>query len=244
MHMPRRPTATAASVAVVDEVDRLRSAILAAVSHDLRTPLTSIKAAAGSLLSRDVRWTDDAIRTFCEQIDREADRLDARIGNLLDMSRIQSGALHPHIEPIDVEEVVETAIAGVRREVEHVAVQLEASLAIVRADRILLTRALSHLIANALKWSPTHRAWIFADQHGGRVRLCVRDDGPGISPQHRDQIFRPFQRLDDGPTAKTNGIGLGLAVARGFVEAMDGTLEVRDTPGDGTTMIIELARAS
>jgi two-component system sensor histidine kinase KdpD len=244
MGTPRRQLATDTSGAVVDEIDRLRTAILAAVSHDLRTPLTSIKAAAGSLLSREVRWTDDAVRTFCEQIDHEADRLDARIGNLLDMSRIQSGALHPHIEPIDVAEVVETAIAGVTRDIEHVVVQLEASLAIVRADRILLNRALSHLIDNALKWSPTHQAWVFADQRGRRVRLCVRDDGPGISPQHRDQIFRPFQRLDDGPTTKTNGIGLGLAVARGLVEAMGGTLKVADTPCGGTTMVIELAIAS
>jgi two-component system, OmpR family, sensor histidine kinase KdpD len=244
MRRPRRQPATATSVAVLDEIDRLRSAILAAVSHDLRTPLTSIKAAAGSLLSHDVRWTDDAIRTFCEQIDSEADRLDARIGNLLDMSRIQSGALHPHVEAIDVEEVVQTAAAGVRSEIDQVGVQLETSLAVVRADRILLTRALSHLIDNALNWSPTHRAWVSADQRGGRVRLWVRDDGPGVSPQHRDQIFRPFQRLDDGATTKTNGIGLGLAVARGFVEAMDGTLEVADTAGGGTTMVIELAIAS
>jgi two-component system sensor histidine kinase KdpD len=244
VHRPRRQPATATPLAVVDEIDRLRTAILAAVSHDLRTPLTSIKAAAGSLLSRDVRWTDDAVRTFCEQIDHEADRLDARIGNLLDMSRIQSGALHPQMDAIDVEEIVEAAISAVRCDRELFGVELDISPVIVRGDRLLLTRALNHLIDNAVKWSPTHQAWVSAYQRGRRVQLCVRDDGPGISPKCRDEIFRPFQRLDDGPTTKTNGIGLGLAVARGFVEAMDGTLDAAETPSGGTTMVIELWAAS
>jgi two-component system, OmpR family, sensor histidine kinase KdpD len=246
MRTPRRQRATPARVDALDELDgldELRDALLAAVSHDLRTPLTSIKAAACSLLSRDVHWSDDAIRTFCEQIDHEADRLESRIGNLLDMSRIQSGALHPHIESIDIHEVVETAIASVTHAAGHISAELDPASANVRADRILLTRSLGQLLDNALKWSPTRRALVTAERRGTLIRLCVADDGPGISAQDRDHIFRPFQRLDDGRTAKTKGIGLGLAVARGFVEAMDGSLGVGDTPGGGATMVIELPTA-
>jgi two-component system sensor histidine kinase KdpD len=244
MRTPRRQRTAPTRVDVVDEIDRLRNALLAAVSHDLRTPLTSIKAAACSLLSRDVHWSDDAVRTFCEQIDHEADRLDSRIRNLLDMGRIQCGAVDPDIELIDIEEVVETAIASVTHEPDRVTARLDPSLANVRADRVLFTRSLSHLLHNALNWSPTHQVWVSVSQRGRRIRLCVVDDGPGIASQDREHIFRPFQRLDDGRTTKTNGIGLGLAVARGFIEAMHGTLVVEDTPGGGTTMVIELPTAS
>ena len=240
----RRLQAEAASAGELAESNRLRTALLAAVSHDLRTPLASIKASASSLLSDEVDWSPDAIRGFARTIEGEADRLNAVVSNLLDMSRLQTGALHLKLRPVGLEEVVSGALASISRDVSEVAVEVPDTLPAVDADPALLERAVANVVENALSWSPPGRVVrVEAGVVGDRVDLRVIDQGPGIPLSERDRVFQPFQRLGDGGRAATNGVGLGLAVARGFVEAMGGELLVEDTPGGGTTMVLSVRQA-
>ena len=230
--------ADAARVEGLEEANELRTALLAAVSHDLRTPLSSIKASVSSLLQRDVDFTPGATRELLETIDDGADRLNHLIGNLLDMSRLQTGAVQLVMRAVALEEVVPAALAGLSQ-AERVDADVPETLPRVTADAALLERAVANVVENALAWSPT-------DQHvrveacvvDHRVDLRVVDRGPGIPRGMRDQVFQPFQRLGDSPNG--TGVGLGLAVARGFVEAMGGEIAVDDTPGGGTTMVISL----
>lgn len=221
------------------EANELRTALLAAVSHDLRTPLSSIKAAVTSLLQRDVDFTPDATRELLETVDEGADRLNHLVGNLLDMSRLQTGALQLVMRDVGLDEVVPVAVAGLL-EAERVEVDVDETLPRVRADAALLERALANVVENALAWSPADAAVrVEAAVAHDRVDLQVVDRGPGIPPARRDEVFRPFQRLGD--RSNGSGVGLGLAVARGFLEAMGGRITVEDTPGGGVTMVISLA---
>lgn len=221
------------------EANELRTALLAAVSHDLRTPLSSIKAAVTSLLQRDVDFTPDATRELLETVDEGADRLNHLVGNLLDMSRLQTGALQLVMRDVGFDEVVPVAVAGLL-EAERVEVDVDETLPRVRADAALLERAVANVVENALAWSPADAAVrVEAAVAHDRVDLQVVDRGPGIPPARRDEVFRPFQRLGD--RSNGSGVGLGLAVARGFLEAMGGRITVEDTPGGGVTMVISLA---
>ncbi len=234
----RRLRADVEAAAGLAEANELRTALLAAVSHDLRTPLASIKASVTSLLQRDVAWTPEATGEFLATIDEETDRLNALVGNLLDMSRLQTGALHLVIRDVGLEEVVPRAISGLPERAVPVELDLPETLPRVRADAGLLERAVANIVDNARAWSPADRAVrVEAGALPDRVDLRVIDHGPGVSPADHDRIFRPFQRLGDNPSNGT-GVGLGLAVARGFVEAMGGELTVEDTPGGGLTMVI------
>ena len=240
----RRLQAQAAAATELAESNALRTAILAAVSHDLRTPLASIKASATSLLSDEVEWDSDAIRSFARTIEAEADRLNAVVSNLLDMSRLQTGALHLTLRPVGLEEVVSAALGSLSRSVHPVKVDVADTLPTVQADPALLERSVANVVENALSWSPEGRqVRVEAGEVGDRVDLRVIDQGPGIPTGERDRVFQPFQRLGDGGRRAGNGVGLGLAVARGFVEAMGGELLIEDTPGGGTTMILSLRRA-
>ncbi len=217
----------------------LRTAILSAVSHDLRTPLAAIKASVTSLLQRDVDWTDDARNEFLETIDQQTDRLNDLVGNLLDMSRLQTGALATRLAPVGVDEVVPAALESLGASTEQVDVHVAETLPRVLADAGLLERALANVIGNALAASPPGAPVVVdAGVADGRVDVRVVDRGPGISSDDRQEMFRPFQRLGD--SGNGTGVGLGLAVAKGFVEAMDGEVEVEDTPGGGLTMIFRL----
>jgi two-component system sensor histidine kinase KdpD len=220
--------------------NELRAAILSAVSHDLRTPLSAIKASVTSLLQRDVKWTSEARREFLRTIDEEADRLNALVGNLLDMSRLQAGALTVTSEPIGLEEVVPAALHSLGERASRVRTEVPETLPRVLADAGLLERALANLIDNALRHCPEGtEVRVVADPTGDEyVDLRVVDHGPGVSESERERIFVPFQRLGDVSAA--NGVGLGLAVARGFIEAMEGSIEGKDTPGGGLTMIVRL----
>jgi two-component system sensor histidine kinase KdpD len=226
------------------EANELRTALLAAVSHDLRTPLASIKASVTSLLQRDVEWTAEATTEFLETIDEESDRLNALVGNLLDMSRLQTGAVQLVMREVGLEEVVPRALAGLPERPVPVVLDLPETLPRVRADAGLLERAVANIVDNARTWSPLHEVVrVEAGVVPGRVDLRVIDHGPGIPVDQRDLVFQPFQRLGDNPRNGT-GVGLGLAVARGFVEAMGGELTVEDTPGGGMTMVIRMPLAS
>jgi len=240
----RRLQEQAASAGELAESNALRTALLAAVSHDLRTPLASIKASASSLLSDEVQWSPDAIQGFARTIEGEADRLNAVVSNLLDMGRLQTGALHLKLRAVGLEEVVSGALGSLSREVSGLSVDVPDTLPAVEADPALLERSVANVVENALSWSPPGRSVrVEAGEVGDRVDLRVIDQGPGIPMGERERVFQPFQRLGDGGRVAPNGVGLGLAVARGFVEAMGGELVVEDTPGGGTTMVLSLRRS-
>jgi two-component system sensor histidine kinase KdpD len=235
-------TAAAAHATELTEANELRTALLQAVSHDLRTPLASIKASVSSLRQNDVDWSPTDVAEFLETIEAETDRLTALVTNLLDMSRLQAGALHPSLRPVNLEEVVPAAIASLGERAHGVVVDVPETLTAVRADAALLERVVANLVENAMRWSPGDRpARVTAGRVHDRVDLRVIDHGPGISADSRERVFQPFQRLGDrGGT----GVGLGLAVARGFVRAMEGELLIEDTPEGGTTAVVSLGIAS
>jgi len=227
----------AAAAADLAEANSLRSALLAAVSHDLRTPLAGIKAAVTSLLSREVEWEPSDVNGFCRTIDQETDRLTGLIGNLLDMSRLQTGTLPVSVEPTTIDDVVFNAVASLSTAGTGVKVTMEESVPLVEADPGLLERALANVISNAQKWSPGGvGARVEVGRAGGHVAVRVIDQGPGIPSKRREEVFQPFQQLGDAGRPGLEGIGLGLAVAKGFTQAMGGELDVDDTPGGGTTM--------
>jgi two-component system sensor histidine kinase KdpD len=217
---------------------QLRSALLAAVSHDLRTPLASIKAASSSLLSDQLTIGPDDTRTLLETIDGEADRLNSLVENLLDMSRLQTGSMDVLDRRTDVAEVVGAAVASLGPRGGAVEVAVQPALPRVRTDPVLLERAVANLLENGLTHAAGTDLRIEAATVAGRVDIRVIDRGPGIPPEDRQRVFAPFQRLGDGEDRV--GVGLGLAVARGFVEAIGGELDIEDTPGGGTTMVIRI----
>lgn len=231
----------AAQLDAVAAADRLRTALLRAVSHDLRTPLASIKASVTSLLQQDVAWSDAEQHEFLDTIDEEVDRLDSVVGNLLDASRLEAGVMEPELGHVALEEVVHSALASISGLRAPVLVDVPAELPTVRADRGLLERAIANLVANAAQVSPEGApVEITAVTSDSTVRLQVVDRGPGVPQDQREAIFRPFQRLGDRNAG--SGVGLGLAVARGVVEAMGGGVVVEDTVGGGTTMCVVLPR--
>lgn len=231
----------AAQLEAVAAADRLRTALLRAVSHDLRTPLASIKASVTSLLQQDVAWSAAEQHEFLDTIDEEVDRLDAVVGNLLDASRLEAGVIEPGVQQVALDEVVHSALASISGLHAQVVVDVPAELPTVRADRGLLERAIANLVTNASHASPADTpVEIRGAPAGSCVRLQVVDRGPGVPEDQREAIFRPFQRLGD--RCAGGGVGLGLAVARGVVEAMGGGVTVEETSGGGTTMCLTLPR--
>jgi two-component system sensor histidine kinase KdpD len=179
------------------------------------------------------------VREFRRTIDVETDRLNKLVDNLLDMSRLQTGALHLNKGPVGIDEVVPAALASLSRRSSNVEVDVPETLRRVNADAALLERTLANIIDNAIAHSPDDRpVRVEAAEVAGRVDVRVVDRGSGIPMAHRHLVFQPFQRLGD--TDSGTGVGLGLAVARGFVEAMGGELTLDDTPGGGITMVISL----
>ena len=222
------------------EGNRIRTALLAAVSHDLRTPLAGIKAAVSSLRSEDVAWSDEDQAELLAGIEDGADRLDNLVGNLLDMSRLQTGTVTPMIREVDLDEVVPMALGGVPE--DTVELDIPETLPMVDVDPGLLERAVANLVENAVKYSPdTTPVLVKASAIADRVEIRVVDRGPGVPDEAKNRIFEPFQRYGDAPRGA--GVGLGLAVARGFTEALGGTLSAEDTPGGGLTMVLSLQLA-
>lgn len=220
-------------------VDNLRTAILRAVSHDLRTPLASIKASVTSLLQTDIHWSPDAEREFLCTVDEEADRLDTVIGNLLDASRLEAGAITPANRPVALDEIVSAAFASISGLRSPIDVNIPPELPPVNADPGLLERAVANLVTNADNVTPADATVrVTAGLVVDKVQLRIIDQGPGVPPGQREEMFRPFQRLGD--TTTDSGVGLGLAVARGTIDAMGGNLAAEDTPGGGLTMVVTL----
>jgi two-component system sensor histidine kinase KdpD len=226
----------AAQAEALAEGDRMRTALLRAVSHDLRTPLASIKASVSSLRQTDVHWTPEDEAELLANIEQNADRLDALVGNLLDMGRLQAGSLEPFLRATAVDEVAPVALRGLD-DADHLVIVVPDDLPLVRADPGLLERVLANLFSNALRHSPPDlRPMLRAKEEGDRVVLDVVDHGPGVPAELKERIFEPFARLDE----RSPGVGLGLAVARGFAEAMGGTIVAVDTPGGGLTVRVTL----
>jgi two-component system sensor histidine kinase KdpD len=235
----QRLTAAAEAARPIAEADRMRTALLAAVSHDLRTPLASAKAAVSSLRSLDVQLTSEDHDELLATADESLDRLTHLVDNLLDMSRLQAGAMSVFPRPADLEEIIARSLDDIGPPGRAVLVDIPHDLPEVMVDPAILERVIVNLTANALRYSPaTAPPLLTASTLGDRVELRVVDRGPGIPEEHRDQVFVPFQRLGD--TDNTTGVGLGLALSRGLTEAMEGSLEPEDTPGGGLTMTVSL----
>jgi two-component system, OmpR family, sensor histidine kinase KdpD len=226
----------AAQAEALAEGDRMRTALLRAVSHDLRTPLASIKASVSSLRQTDVHWSAEDETELLANIEENADRLDALVGNLLDMGRLQAGSLEPFLRATAVDEVAPVALRGLD-DADQLLIVVPDDLPLVRADPGLLERVLANLFSNALRHSPPDlRPMLRAKEDGDRVVLDVVDHGGGVPAGLKERIFEPFARLDE----RSPGVGLGLAVAKGFAEAMGGTIVAVDTPGGGLTVRVTL----
>lgn len=223
-------------------VDRQRTALLAAVGHDLRTPLAGIKASVSTLRQSDVAWSDDEREELLANIEESADRLDAVVRNLLDASRLQAGMLSVRTETVAVDEVVSAALVAVPDAAGKVVVDLAEDLPLVQADPGLLERALANVIDNAVRHGSSSSAPVEIRAFAGAnsVKMAIVDHGPGVSTEERERLFEPFQRLDD---RSNKGVGLGLTVARGFVQAMDGWMAADGTDGGGLTMRLRLPLA-
>jgi two-component system sensor histidine kinase KdpD len=229
--------AEAAEARRAAEAGQLRSALLSAVGHDLRTPLTSIKAAAGSLRDAELALSEADRAELLAMVEESVDRLTGLVDNLLDSSRLAAGAVVARPTPVGYDEVVALALAGVGGS-GRVAVEIDEALPPVLADPGLLERVIANVVDNALRHGQGAPVAVRASAHAERVQLRVVDRGPGVPRGAAEQLFVPFQRLGDRDA--TTGVGLGLSVARGFTEAMGGALTAEDTPGGGLTVVISL----
>jgi two-component system sensor histidine kinase KdpD len=221
----------------------MRALLLAAVSHDLRSPLAAARAAVSCLRSRDLPLTVADQDELLATADQSLDLLSRLAASLLDVTRLQAGAQSVFPRPADLGTIIGSALAGLGPQARAVRVDLPPGLAEVMADPPLLERVIANVTANALRYSPAGSPLLLTGSaRGGQVELRVADRGPGVAEVDRDQMFVPFARL--GGTDPATGLGLGLAVARGLTEAMGGTLHAGDTPGGGLTMTICLPAAA
>ena len=224
----------------LEQGNTIRTALLAAVSHDLRTPLASIRAAVGSLRQTDVKWSADDEAELLATVDVATTRLERLIDNLLDLSRLQTGAVRPLTRPVSLDEIVPRATEGLPR--DRIRIDVRETLPLVNTDPGLMERVVANIVENALRYGPQDLPVVVsASDFGHAVELRVVDRGRGVPDEAKAKMFESFQRLGDSRTGE--GVGLGLAVARGFVEAVGGTLLAEDTPGGGLTMVVSLPTA-
>jgi two-component system sensor histidine kinase KdpD len=213
--------------------NRTRTALLAAVSHDLRTPLAGLRSATETLRVHDQQLDAVERHELLAAMESSISRLTAMVSDLLDMSRLETGVVVPIAGDVPLGEVVRRSLVGLedagRVEIGH--------LPTAYVDAGLLERIVANLVGNALRYSEVVE--VVGETHGSRVRLCVVDHGPGVEVADRARIFEPFQRRGDSGS----GVGLGLAVARGLTEALGGTLDATETPGGGLTMVLDLPGA-
>jgi two-component system, OmpR family, sensor histidine kinase KdpD len=229
----------ARSAQVEAERNKLRAALFSSVTHDLRTPLTSITASASSLLDREALFSVDESRTLLATIQSEAARLNRLVGNLMHLSQVQAGALVPQRVPVAVDEIVERVVARLKPQLgDHsVCMMVRDDVPDVSADIVQLDQLITNVVENAVKFSPpgsdiniSVARWLHS------VRVSIADRGPGIPAEERERVFEAFVRGGDG----SDGSGLGLAIARAVVLAHDGRIWIEGTPGGGTTVMLEL----
>jgi two-component system sensor histidine kinase KdpD len=230
---------TAKEVGPLTENDRMRSALLAAVGHDLRRPLAAATAAVTGLRSPGMKWSDGDRDELLATAQESLESLSALVTDLLDVSRLQAGSLAVSTVSIDVPDVVLPALDELDLGPGDVELDLPADLPPILADPVLLQRVIVNLLDNAMRFSPPeHRARVSASKFADKVEIRIADEGPGVPDERREDIFVPFQRLGD--TDNLTGLGLGLALSKGFTEGMGGTLEAEETPGGGLSMVITL----
>jgi two-component system sensor histidine kinase KdpD len=233
--------AEAEQAEILRRTDELRQALLSSVSHDLRTPLASIKASAGSLLAQGVEWSEADRLDFLSTIDRESDRLNRLVGNLLDMSRIEGGALKPQTDWYDLGDLVREVVERLDRTLRGhpIRVAIPDDLPPIEIDYLMVDQVLTNLVENAAKYSPAGTPIeVRLEPEAASLRVAVVDHGPGVPVAERARIFDKFYRL--GSRGAVGGSGLGLAVAKGLVEAHGGRVWVEDTPGGGATFCFTL----
>jgi two-component system, OmpR family, sensor histidine kinase KdpD len=241
----RELTEEASRAEAIGRADELRRSLLSAVSHDLRTPLAAAKVAVSSLRTEDVDFSPEDTAELLATIEESIDQLTALVGNLLDSSRLAAGVIQPAMRRVYLEETVQRALVSIgkgatglfRSGIDRVKVDVNGAVAM--ADAGLLERVLANLIDNALRYAPNCVIRVNAGRVGDRVLIDVIDEGPGVPRGTEDQLFEAFQRLGDHDN--TSGVGLGLSVAAGFVEAMGGTIQADETPGGGLTVVVDLA---
>lgn len=236
-------SAVASEVAPLAEADRVRTALLAAVGHDLRRPLTAATAAVTGLRSADVVWSPEDRSELLETAEQSLGILAGLVTDLLDVSRLQAGVLGVTVRQIEVEDAILPALEELRLGPADVELDLPEQPVPILADPVLLQRALVNLLANAQRFNPPGRPVVLAvSRFGNQADLRVIDTGPGIDDERKGEVFVPFQRLGD--TDNQTGLGLGMALSKGFIEGMGGKLDIEDTPGGGATMVITLPIAS
>ena len=221
-------------IELLQRTDALRAALLSSISHDLKTPLSSIKAAASSLLQADVQWDEEARHSFAEAIEHEADRLNRLVGNLLDMSRIEGGALKPEKEWYPVDELIHDVLGHMQPVLQDrtLVTDLPADLPPVELDYLQMDQVLTNLIENAVRYTlPASPIEVRARLEGEQMVISVADRGPGVPPVDLERIFDKFYRVLG--TQRTTGSGLGLAVCKGLVEAHGGHICAENREGGG-----------
>jgi two-component system sensor histidine kinase KdpD len=226
--------------------DALKTALLESVSHDLRTPLAAIRAAAGGLADADVPWQPDEARSVAASIDRDAERLSALVTNLLDLSRIEGGALHPDRQPFVLADLVAYAIDRLQPQLDgrNVTADIPADLPLVLIDPVHLDQALQNLLENAVRHSPaTARIRISAHGESGRVVLVIEDGGPGVPDELLPRLFERFFRVVRPREGSRHGTGIGLTVVRGLIESSGGSVTARRSELGGLAIEIVLAVA-
>lgn len=232
---------TALQVSTLEEVDRLRQSLVGAVSHDLRTPLATIKIAVSSLRGSDINLSQSERGELLGLVEAQADRLDRLVTNLLDMTRIQAGALEPRHQAVEVSAIVEDAVAalGPDNGPTDLKVEIPEDLPLVDVDRMLISQAIANLLENAMRFAPDGTPiTVSADATDKTVRVAVADDGPGVPRPEREGLFEMFSRRDAGGRA-----GLGLAIVKAFVEAHGGHIWLEDIPSGGACFVFDLPRA-
>jgi two-component system sensor histidine kinase KdpD len=226
--------AEAVETAALRRSDELKTALLRAVSHDLRSPLTAIVTAGHALGSKSL--TDDEREQMSGAVVGEGERLSVLIDKLFDLSRLQAGRLEPRRESISVEEVLLAAEDGLPQAAGHVQLVVDPTTPPLFADAAQLERAFANLVENALRYSGEQPVRVSVRQVGSRVVVRVSDRGPGIPDSEQARVFEAFYRGSD--TSRNPGSGLGLAIAKGFVEANGGTIAVESLPGQGTSLVV------
>lgn len=221
----------------IRQTDQMRVALLNAVSHDLRGPLASSKAAISSLLNGDVTWSAEDQREFLESADHSLDQLNHLIENLLDMSRLESDSIFLNWGNVDVEDAISSGIKSLKSAENRVLLEIESDLPPIVGDPILLERVIGNLLENAIRFNPKESpVKVSAKRVDERIELRIIDHGPGISLKDKSRVFTPFQRLGDRDN--TSGVGLGLAIVKGFTELMHGQIYLRETVEGGLTVIL------
>jgi two-component system sensor histidine kinase KdpD len=223
----------------IRQTDQMRVALLNAVSHDLRGPLASSKAAISSLMNTEIAWSGDDRKELLDSANHSLDLLNNLIENLLDMSRLEADAISLHTRAVDVEDAISGAVKALKTTEKRIEIAIDGELPLVKGDPILLERVLVNLMENALRFTPKdHLVRVQASDHMRNIEIRVIDRGPGINPKDYSKVFLPFQRLGDRDN--TTGVGLGLAIVKGFTELMEGTVSIEQTPGGGLTVLVSL----